>query len=106
MLALRTATRYLSPVLMPRCFTASLWWLLIFADNILQLVHQCVREGAVYQVAPFNGMLVSAVNNEVEIHSWAEEEAELKFVCNYSNNILALFVKTKGDFILVSKVNV
>ena len=55
-----------------------------------------------YQVAPFNGMLVASVNNEVEIHSWAEEEGELKEICNYADNILALFVKTKGDFILVS----
>ena len=49
-----------------------------------------MREGAEYQVSPFNGMLVATINNEVEIHSWAEEEGELKEMCNYSNNILAM----------------
>ena len=70
-------------------------------DKTLQLVHQKLREGAVYQVVPFNGKLVASVNNVVEIFSWSEESGELMEECSYSNNILALFVKTKGDFILV-----
>ena len=73
-------------------------------DNTLQLVHQNVRAAAVYQVVPFNGMLVASVHNDVQVLSWSEEEKALEDVCSYSNNILALFVKTKGDFILVCEL--
>lgn len=72
-------------------------------DNTLQLVHAKTRGGAIYQLVPFNGMLVAAVHNDVQILTWSEEEKVLEDVCSYSNNILALFVKTKGDFILVCK---
>jgi hypothetical protein len=46
-------------------------------------------------------MLVAAVNNDVQLLSWSEDERALEDICNFSNNILALFIKTKGDFILV-----
>ena len=71
-------------------------------DNTLQLVHQQPREGSVYQVVPFNGMLIASVHNDVQVLSWSEENSALEDVCNYSNTILALYVKAKGDFILVS----
>ncbi len=75
--------------------------LFIFADRTLQLVHQKLLEGAVYQVTAFNGKLAASVNNVVMVLSWSEESGELLEECSYSNNILALFIKTKGDFILV-----
>ena len=68
------------------------------ADNTLQLVHQKQRDAAVYQVMPFN---VTSVHNDVQVFSWSEEEKALEDVCSYSNNILALYLKAKGDFILV-----
>ena len=76
--------------------------LLSYPDKTLHLVHEKVRDGAVYQVAPFNGKLVATVNFEVQVLSWSEEKGTLEEECKYTNTILALFIKTKGDFILVS----
>jgi len=36
----------------------------------------------------------------VSVLNWTEE-GELQEECSFTNSILALFVKTKGDFILV-----
>lgn len=69
--------------------------------NTLQLVHQMLKEGAVYQVAPFKGMLAATICNQLEVLSWNEEDRTLEVLCRYSNTILALFLKTHGDFILV-----
>ena len=69
----------------------------------LHLVHSQVKAGAVYQVVPFsNNKLAISVNHAVSVLAWDEESSALKEECNYQNNILSLFLKTKGDFILVS----
>ena len=60
-----------------------------------------VREGAVYQVTGFNGMVAATVCNVLEVLAWQEEERKLEEVCSYSNSILALYLKTHGDFLLV-----
>ena len=69
----------------------------------LHLVHSLVKSGAVYQVVPFsNNKLAISVNHAVCVLAWNEEQSILEEECNYQNNILSLFLKTKGDFILVS----
>ena len=69
----------------------------------LLLVHERLMLGAVYQVTPFSGgKLVVSVNHTVHVLNWSEELNTLEEEAKYTNNILALFVKTKGDFILVS----
>ena len=60
-----------------------------------------MMSGVVYQVAPFNGMLVATVNSSIHVLKWDEEKTELVQVCKNTDNICALFVRTKGDFILV-----
>ena len=37
------------------------------------------------------------------MYRWTEDK-ELKEVATYTNNIMALFLKVKGDFILVNSV--
>ena len=68
----------------------------------LHLVHSQVKGGAVYQVVPFStNKLAISVNHAVCMLSWNEDQSVLEEECDYHNNILSLFLKTKGDFILV-----
>ena len=69
----------------------------------LHLVHSQVKVGAIYQVVPFsNKKLAISVNHAVCVLAWNDEQSALVEECSYQNNILSLFLKTKGDFILVS----
>eukprot|EP00794_Sanderia_malayensis_P018109 gene18109-19918_t len=56
--------------------------------------------GAVYCLQEFNGKILAGINSAVTIFEWTAEK-ELQQECNYCNVILALYIKTKGDFILV-----
>jgi DNA damage-binding protein 1 len=38
---------------------------------------------------------------QVRLFEWRTAEKELKLECCHYNNIIALYLKTKGDFILV-----
>lgn len=38
--------------------------------------------------------------SQVRLYEWTAEK-ELRTECNHYNNIMALYLKTKGDFILV-----
>lgn len=40
------------------------------------------------------------VPSQVRLYEWTTEK-ELRTECNHYNNIMALYLKTKGDFILV-----
>lgn len=40
------------------------------------------------------------VSLQVRLYEWTAEK-ELRTECNHYNNIMALYLKTKGDFILV-----
>ena len=71
------------------------------SGRTLKLIHEQMRGGAVYQVVPFGGRLVVSVNSQVSVCTWSEESLSLTEECKYTNNILSLYVKTKGDFILV-----
>ena len=62
-----------------------------------------MKAGAIYQVVPFSSSkLAIGVNHAVCVLSWNDDESALVEECSYQNNILSLFLKTKGDFILVS----
>ena len=62
-----------------------------------------MKAGSIYQVVSFsNNKLAISVNHAVCVLAWNDEQSTLVEECNYQNNILSLFVKTKGDFILVS----
>merc|ERR1712226_735372 len=57
-------------------------------------------KGGCYSLAHFNKKLLSAINSTVRLWEWTGEE-ELRLECSLFNNILALFLKTRGDFVLV-----
>ena len=73
----------------------------------LHLVHSQVKPGSVYQVVPFSSnKLAISVNHAVCVLTWNEDQSVLEEECNYQNNILSLFLKTKGDFILVCRSHI
>ncbi len=44
--------------------------------------------------------LSSSNNSQVRLFEWTSEK-ELRVECSYFNNILSLYLKYKGDFVLV-----
>ena len=57
-------------------------------------------KGCCYSLCHFNNKLLAAINSTVRLWEWTGER-ELRLECSYFNNILALYLKTNGDFILV-----
>ncbi|GLV40180.1 piccolo [Carabus blaptoides fortunei] len=76
--------------------------ILIFqwADGKLIPVTEKEIKGACYSLAEFNGKLLATINNTVRLFEWTAEK-ELRLECSHFNYIIALYLKTKGDFILV-----
>uniref|UniRef100_A0A4W4DSQ4 DNA damage-binding protein 1 n=1 Tax=Electrophorus electricus TaxID=8005 RepID=A0A4W4DSQ4_ELEEL len=71
-----------------------------YTDSKLQTVAEKEVKGAVYSMVEFNGKLLASINSTVRLYEWTAEK-ELRTECNHYNNIMALYLKTKGDFILV-----
>uniref|UniRef100_A0A9L0TTK7 DNA damage-binding protein 1 n=1 Tax=Equus caballus TaxID=9796 RepID=A0A9L0TTK7_HORSE len=71
-----------------------------YSDGKLQTVAEKEVKGAVYSMVEFNGKLLASINSTVRLYEWTTEK-ELRTECNHYNNIMALYLKTKGDFILV-----
>ncbi|XP_015904539.1 DNA damage-binding protein 1 [Parasteatoda tepidariorum] len=72
-------------------------------DGKLTQVAEKEIKGAPYCIVEFNGKLLASINSTVRLYEWTPEK-ELHNECSYFNNIIALFVKTKGDFILVGDI--
>ncbi|KFM57826.1 DNA damage-binding protein 1, partial [Stegodyphus mimosarum] len=75
----------------------------MWKDGKLQQVAEKEIKGAPYTIVEFNGKLLAAINSTVRLFEWTPER-ELHNECSYFNNIIALFLKTKGDFILVGDI--
>ncbi|KAL3068044.1 hypothetical protein niasHT_038034 [Heterodera trifolii] len=58
-------------------------------------------KGAAYSVTTLGNKLICTVNNTVRLFEWTPER-ELRLECSNFNNILALYLKTKGDVVLVA----
>ncbi|XP_018327485.1 DNA damage-binding protein 1 [Agrilus planipennis] len=71
-----------------------------WADNKLTQISEKEIKGACHSLAEFNGKLLATINSTVRLFEWTAEK-ELRLECSYFHNILALYLKTKGDFILV-----
>ncbi|KAJ8941355.1 hypothetical protein NQ314_010418 [Rhamnusium bicolor] len=69
-------------------------------DNKLTQVSEKEIKGACYSLAEFNGKLLASINSTVRLFEWTAEK-ELRLECSHFNNIISLFLKTKGDFILI-----
>ncbi|XP_038067172.1 DNA damage-binding protein 1-like [Patiria miniata] len=71
-----------------------------YSDGKLQEVTEKEIKGAAYSILEFNGKLLTSINSVVRLFEWTPEK-ELRVECSHYNNILALHLKTKGDFVLV-----
>jgi len=70
----------------------------------LKVVGEKEMKGAVYSLESFNGKLVATANSKVAVFRWGETEdggKELISEGSHHGHIVALYVRTKGDFILV-----
>lgn len=72
----------------------------LYQDGKLQQVAEKEIKGACYTLVEFNGRLLASINSTVRLFEWTAEK-ELRLECSHFNNIIALYLKTKGDFILV-----
>ncbi|KAK2168127.1 hypothetical protein LSH36_20g08004 [Paralvinella palmiformis] len=71
-----------------------------YAEGKLNFVAEKEIKGAPYSLCEFNGKLLASINSTVKLFEWTTDK-ELRGECSYFNNIVALYLKTKGDFILV-----
>ncbi|KAI3495498.1 hypothetical protein L1887_37839 [Cichorium endivia] len=73
-------------------------------DGKLQLVAEKETKGAVYSLNAFNGKLLAAINQKIQLYKWMLRDDgthELQSECGHHGHILALYVQTRGDFIVV-----
>ncbi|KAL9270792.1 DNA damage-binding protein 1-like protein [Drosera capensis] len=80
--------------------------ILVFAveDGKLQLIAEKETKGAVYSLNSFNGKLLAAINQKIQLYKWMLRDDgthELQSECGHHGHILALYVQTRGDFIIV-----
>ncbi|KAK3137829.1 hypothetical protein QOZ80_5AG0361010 [Eleusine coracana subsp. coracana] len=80
--------------------------ILVFAveDGRLQLIVEKETKGAVYSLNAFNGKLLAAINQKIQLYKWMLREDgshELQSECGHHGHILALYTQTRGDFIVV-----
>lgn len=71
-----------------------------YSDGKLVLIAEKEVKGACYSLVEFNGKVLASINTTVRLFEWTSDK-DLRLECSHFNNVLALFLKTKGDFILV-----
>ncbi|CAL4129658.1 unnamed protein product [Meganyctiphanes norvegica] len=71
-----------------------------FHDGKLQQVAEKEIKGACYSLCEFQGKLLASISSTVRLFEWTNER-ELRLECSHFNNVVAICLKTKGDFILV-----
>ncbi|XP_028177041.1 DNA damage-binding protein 1 [Ostrinia nubilalis] len=70
--------------------------------KLLQVAEKEIK-GACYAMVEFNGKLLASINSTVRLFEWTSDK-ELRLECSHFNNIVALYLKVKGDFILVGDI--
>uniref|UniRef100_A0A1J3CXS5 DNA damage-binding protein 1 n=1 Tax=Noccaea caerulescens TaxID=107243 RepID=A0A1J3CXS5_NOCCA len=76
----------------------------IVEDGRLQLIAEKETKGSVYSLNAFNGKLLAAINQKIQLYKWTLRDdgtRELQSECGHHGHILALYVQTRGDFIVV-----
>lgn len=56
-------------------------------------------KGAVYSLVEFNGKVLASINSTVRLFEWTNDK-DLRLECSHFNNIIALYLKTKGESFL------
>jgi len=69
-------------------------------DSKLHQITERETKGCCYSLQPFNKKLLASINSTVRLWEWTAEK-ELRLECSFFNSIMALYTKTKGDFVLV-----
>ncbi|CAH0728160.1 unnamed protein product, partial [Brenthis ino] len=69
-------------------------------EGKLTLVAEKEIRGGCFSLVEFNGKLLASINSTVRLFEWTSEK-ELRLECSHFNNIVALYLKVKGDFIIV-----
>jgi len=69
-------------------------------DSKLHQISEKEIKGSCFALQPFNKKLLAAINSTVRLWEWTAEK-ELRLECSFFNNIMALYLKTRGDFVLV-----
>ncbi|KAL2536319.1 DNA damage-binding protein 1a [Forsythia ovata] len=76
--------------------------ILIFTVDYGKL--QLIAEKAIYSLNVFNGKLLVAINQKIQLYKWMlcdDGSCELQSECGYHGYIIALYVQTREDFIIV-----
>ncbi|KAI3988674.1 hypothetical protein MKX01_027038 [Papaver californicum] len=76
----------------------------VVEDGKLQLIAEKETKGSVYSLNSFNGKLLAAINQKIQLYKWMlrdDGSRELQLECGHHGHILALYVQTRGDFIVV-----
>ncbi|XP_059618303.1 DNA damage-binding protein 1 [Phlebotomus argentipes] len=71
-----------------------------YAEGKMTIVAEKEVKGACYSLVEFNGKVLASINATVRLFEWTSDK-DLRLECSHFNNIIALYLKTKGDFILV-----
>lgn len=73
-------------------------------DGKLQLIAEKETKGAVYNLNAFNGKLLAGINQKIQLYKWVLRDdgtRELQSECGHHGHILALYVQSRGDFVVV-----
>eukprot|EP01112_Ceratiomyxa_fruticulosa_P020970 TRINITY_DN7283_c0_g1_i2.p1 TRINITY_DN7283_c0_g1~~TRINITY_DN7283_c0_g1_i2.p1 ORF type:complete len:1042 (-),score=227.88 TRINITY_DN7283_c0_g1_i2:442-3567(-) len=73
-------------------------------ENKLILVTEKQVKGAAFSLNSFGGKLLSSINSKIQLFEWGLSEDGTRTLtpkCVYHGHILALYVVTRGDFIVV-----
>lgn len=76
----------------------------VVEEGKLQLIAEKETKGSVYSLNAFNGKLLAAINQKIQLYKWTLRDdgtRELQSECGHHGHILALYVQTRGDFIVV-----
>jgi DNA damage-binding protein 1 len=73
-----------------------------------KVLNVAVREtrGACYNITAFQGKLLAGINSRLQLFDWEGDDAgnyQLVPLCSHAGHVLALYVDTRGDFVLVGK---
>jgi len=77
------------------------------SDGKLDLVHECDVRGGVHDLQVLDGGVLAAINSKVMLYRWKTVEDglfSLQEECSHHGHITALFLKVRGDFVVVGDI--
>jgi DNA damage-binding protein 1 len=74
------------------------------AGRKFTLIAERETAGCIYCMQGFNGMLLAGCNSRVELYRFTEAASgvpELEMACSYKGQVISLYLRTRGEFIIV-----